>query len=274
MSIRKMTCDQWCMVMDNPRQRPTERHAERALKQHLKEYSITQDTVFAASLPGGVLVKLDGHTRAFLWEIGMLKKPPCVYVRVYSVMNMEEAKELYTHFDSRPATETTREQIGGAMAEAGIAPKSGLLNYGAYKSALTKLQAGAKSVYQIVSGWRREIQLLDSVGFTKNSLKAGGVLGALVLLRTRTVDPVLEFLDLIRHDRGIKTEKGSDAVEMFCRLNEQTGGSGGEASIYELAGRMVALYDGHLAKRLYRNAPRCADVRALLEQHEKTEESA
>lgn len=263
MGFRKMTVEQWISIHDNPRQRPTEQHAERAIKQHLREYSITQDTVFAAALPGGRLVKLDGHTRAFLWASGQLQKPPCVYVRVYLAANMEEAKELYTHFDSRPATETTREQIGGAMQEAGIEISSGLLKYGAYKSALNKLQAGAQTVYQIVAGWRRELQLLDSCGFTKNSLKTGGVLGALILLRTRTAEHVLAFLDRVRGDRGIKAEQGSDAVEMFCRLNDQAG-RGGEAGIYELAGRMVALYDGSLKNRFYKQAPRAADVRAIL----------
>lgn len=266
MSIRKMTADQWCKVTDNPRQRPTERHAERAARQHLKEYSVTQDTVFAAALPGGTLVKLDGHTRAYLWASGQLQKPPCVYVRVYLASSMDEAKELYTHFDSRTATETSKEQIGGALSEAGIEATSGLLNYGSYKSALNKLQDGGASVYKIVSGWRRELQLLDSVGFTKNSLKVGGVLGALILLRTRTADPVISFLELVRADKGTKTDKGSDAVEMFCRLNDQQGNSGGESAIYELAGRMVALYDGYLAKRFYKHTPRCSDVRAMLSE--------
>lgn len=50
--------------------------------------------MFAAALPGGRLIKLDGHTRAFLWASGQLQKPPCVYVRVYLAANMEEAKEL------------------------------------------------------------------------------------------------------------------------------------------------------------------------------------
>lgn len=268
MTFRKMTVEQWCKVQDNPRQRPTEQHANRAIKQHLKEYSVTQDTVFAAVLPGGILVKLDGHTRAFLWESGQLQKPPCVWVRVYLAANMDEAKELYTHFDSRPATETTKEQIGGALAEAGIQPESGLLNYGSYKSALNKLQSGAASVYKIVSGWRRELQLLDSVGFTKNSLKVGGVLGALILLRTRTAEHVLSFLELVRADKGTKTDKGSDAVETFCRLNAQQGNSGGEAAIYELAGRMVTLYDGYLSRRFYKHTPRCSDVRALITEAE------
>ena len=261
-----MTAEQWCKVRDNPRQRPTERHAERAVRDHLKTYSITQDTVFAAALPGGVLVKLDGHTRAHLWQNEKLQKPPCVYVRVYLCANMEEAKELYTHFDTRAQMETTKEQIGGALAEAGIEAKSGLLNYGSYKSALNKLQTGTQSVYKIVGGWRRELEMLDSVGFSKNSLKVGGVLGALILLRTRTAEPVLKFLSAIRSDAGTKSDKGSDAVEAFCRLNSEQGNSGGEAVIYEMAGRMVTLYDGYLKNQYYKRLPIAADIRAVLAQ--------
>lgn len=63
----KMSLHQWLQVPDNPRQRDTIRHATKAAKDHLSEPSLTHLEVSAAELPNGELLKLDGHTRSYLW---------------------------------------------------------------------------------------------------------------------------------------------------------------------------------------------------------------
>lgn len=264
MSFQKMTPEKWIAVLDNPRQRPTEAHAVKALKKHLKSYSVTQDTVFAAALPGGKLVKLDGHTRAHLWDRGLLEKPPCVFVRVYLAKNMDEAKELYTHFDTRDQTETQFDIFGGALDEHSIHATSGLIKGKANTSALNKLESSSKTIYQVVGAWRREIEILDSIGFSKNAMRAGGVLGALVILRFFQIDVATAFLTKIQRDEGTKDATGSDSVQMFRRVNDAKGEGHSEQQIWDLAGRMVALYKGFSSGKRYLQCPASVNVKDLM----------
>lgn len=266
MSFQKMTPEKWIAVMPNPRQRPTAAHAIKAAKKHLKNYSVTQDTVFAAALPGGKLVKLDGHTRAHLWEQGLLAKPPCIYVRVYLAKNMEEAKELYTHFDTRDQSETQLDICGGALEEHSVDAQSGLIKNKANTSALTKLESSNKSIYQIVGAWRREIKALDDVGFSKNALRAGGVLGALVILRFFPLESASLFLSKIQRDEGTKNEAGSDSVQMFRKVHDAKGEGHSEQQIWDLAGRTVALYKGFVLGKRYFQCPPSVDIKALISE--------
>lgn len=264
MSVTKMTVAQWLAVPDNPRQRDTVSHAEKATKHHLKDYSATQASVAAAVLPGGRMVKLDGHTRALLWSQDRLHSPPFVEVSIYLAKNMEEAKELYTHFDNRKAGEDASDVKFGAFREAGIAPTSGLIKHQNHASVFRNLCSRDASIYKVVSGWKREIVLLDAIGFPKNGLKAGGVLGALVLLRFFPVDQVTRFLTAIRENAGTKTRDGMDSVQMYITCNDRRGDGHAEVQIWTLAGRMVALYKTYASGRRYVAAPSAVDVKSML----------
>lgn len=269
MSFQKMTPEQWIKVLPNPRQRPTEAHAAKAIKKHLKNYSVTQDAVFAAALPGGKLFKLDGHTRALLWEQGLLAKPPCVYVRVYLAKNMDEVKELYSHFDTTSQTETTMDMTGGAFNENSLTITSGLIKYKANTSAFRKLVIGEKPIYQIISAWKREIEALDQIGFAKNSIRSGGVLGALVLLRFYPLESVVAYLTQIQQDAGIKDQRGLDAVQMFRKLNEAKLDGHPERQVWDLAGRMAALYQGFLAGKRYIKSPPALDIKEMIASNKR-----
>lgn len=264
MSIKKMTVDEWISVSDNPIQRDTVVHAEKAKKAHLRTYSPTHASVAAAVLPGGRLVKLDGHTRALLWSQNHLERPPYVEASIYLVKNMDEAKELYTHFDSKEQTETFSDMKFGAFRDAGIDAWSGLVKRQNNASVFRKLAPKGATIYQIIYGWRREILLLDSVGFSKNSLKAGGILGSLVLLRCCQVDSVIRFLQDIQKNAGTKTRDGMDSVQMFRAINDRVGTGHSEDQIWTMAGRMVALYRTYSSGRRYVSAPPAIDVRKML----------
>lgn len=264
MSIKKMTVDEWIAVADNPIQRDTVAHAEKAKTAHLKTYSPTQASVAAAVLPGGRMVKLDGHTRALLWSQNHLHRPPCVEVSIYLAKNMDEAKELYTHFDSKEQTETFADMKFGAFRDAGIDAWSGLIKRQNNASVFRKLAPKGATIYQIIYGWKREILLLDSIGFSKNSLKAGGILGALVLLRCFQTDLVIRFLQDIQKNAGTKTRDGMDSVQMFQVINDRVGAGHSEDQIWTMAGRMVALYKTYAAGRRYVAAPPAVDVKCLL----------
>ncbi|MBL8705817.1 MAG: hypothetical protein JNM30_13265 [Rhodospirillales bacterium] len=86
---------------DNPRARNAEARSKSA--RHLRAKSPAHRYVFAAVLPDGTCIKLDGHTRAYNWEKEITEPPItawCVYIPVQSET---EAGALREHFDSPAA---------------------------------------------------------------------------------------------------------------------------------------------------------------------------
>jgi hypothetical protein len=259
METVKMTVAQWGDVMTNPRQRNTEARAIKASRKHLKTASPAQSRVWAARLPGGSLVKLDGHTRSLLWGEGKLTPPPVVYVDVIVVKSMNEAKDLYSQFDGSGPTETATDRVFGAFRECGIEPESGLIAGCRLTSALSKLATSGTPIYQIVKQWKPELKLLDSVDAGQKSMTAGMVLGALCALRVRG-ERALPFLSAVVRDAGERDERGSDGVDAIVRhIKSQNGKATGEAAVRDVAGRFITAFEGWLQSRRFRQAVRPTD---------------
>lgn len=140
---KKMLVADWIAVQDNPIQRDTEKHAARA--KHLKTFHPTHSVVHAAELPGGKLVKLDGHTRALLWKRKEIDAPHQLLVNVYPVDSMAAAEQLYKDFDSKDALETTRHKVEGAYNKHNFNPQSALLQTG-------NIVQGLRTAYAVVIG--------------------------------------------------------------------------------------------------------------------------
>ena len=264
MKTIKMTPQQWHEVMPNPRQRDTETRATRAA--HLRALHPTHKTVFAAQLSGGDLVKLDGHTRGYMWAHGMAEKPQSVDVIVIPVASMAEAKELYSHYDSDKTLEKARDKIFGAYRETGIIPTSGLIRSGPMTSALKKLGNG--DVYTLARQWKREIEAIDSLGIPAGKFTAGLLLGALVFVRVRG-DRGLEFARLVAADAGTRTDDGSDGVDAICRHAYGPGAKGGEAALQDTAGRFLTAGEAWLANRRYKQTVKTTDWREYLARAKK-----
>lgn len=243
-----MTPQQWLEVEDNPRQRDTFRHAQKAVNNHLKAPSRTQNKVAAARLPSGELVKLDGHTRALLWSDGRLPAPARVKVDVYDVVSMEEVKALYGEFDSNGAVEGAVDKLFGAYKEHDFQPQSDLLLNGAISSSLSRLSPKGATVYAAVKNWRHELTMLDSLNLTKNRYQQGLVIGALALLRVRK-SKAMEFLQLVGQDAGVRTEKGSDGVDAFCRFYNSE--AFGKDDVFTRAGKFISAGEGYITEALY-----------------------
>lgn len=167
----RMSVKAWCAVPENLRQRDTEKHAKKASRPggHLREASPAHAQVFAAKLPNGQLIKLDGHTRALLWELGELEAPEQVLVTVISVRDMEHAKELYNHFDNAQAMETTQDKLSGALHEHGIVLQSGcfLKLYASSLMEAHRLLFPGKSadLYEVAGVWKPVLEALDGCGY-------------------------------------------------------------------------------------------------------------
>ena len=167
----RMSVKAWCAVPENLRQRNTEKHAKKATRPggHLRVASPAHAQVFAAKLPDGRLIKLDGHTRALLWELGELDAPEQVLVTVIPVRDMEHAKELYNHFDNAQAMETTQDKLSGALHEHGVVLRSGcfLKLYASSLMEAHRLLFPGKSanLYDVTGVWKPVLEALDICGY-------------------------------------------------------------------------------------------------------------
>ncbi|MBY7922624.1 hypothetical protein [Vibrio fluvialis] len=137
-------------IQDNPVQRDT---AERALKAnkgkgHLRfphpshtivsiallidesvdTNELTEDDVLQMVLDDMFeKMKLDGHTRGYLWDNDLLDQPPILRCAVYFVDDIEQAKDFYRAYDSNKAVETGKDKLFSSLRDAfGKPPKSKL----------------------------------------------------------------------------------------------------------------------------------------------------
>lgn len=115
-----MSVADWINIPDFPYQRNTEGRLERAVKGHLAVFSPTHQIVSMAVFPDGKRMKLDAHTRALAWARGLIPAPLSVTAIEYSVVNLDQALELYTQIDSQDAVEKPHERAYGAGRGAGI----------------------------------------------------------------------------------------------------------------------------------------------------------
>lgn len=135
----------WIEVRDNPIQRDTIRHAKKAMTRHLSKPVATHQMVSAAELPDGTLIKLDAHTRAYLWAEGVLTPlSQDLLATIYSVPDIEAAIDLYKTFDNSDASETQADKLSGAFRGLGIQPSSPVLTKGGFISALRQIHIGGK----------------------------------------------------------------------------------------------------------------------------------
>lgn len=222
MKIISMSADIFIALPDNPRQRDTVRHAAKAKKTHLRFPSETQCVVAVACINGVPVCKLDGHTRAYLWENGELEVVnQTLTVQAYEVNSMAEACELYTHFDSSSAVEGSVDKLSGACRQAGLVLTSGLLSDHAFNTALKvahNLGGGnsASSEYFIVPLWKPAIAEVDSWGLPKNKFKGSGLVSLMfILAASPSFDSsvVKEFFHKFNNGEGSKTNGRKDGVQ-------------------------------------------------------------
>lgn len=213
--IRKMSVSEWINVPDNPRQRDTVRHARKAKRTHLATSEEPHQVVMAAMMDGEVRWKLDGHTRAYLWENGELPTPTSkLTVICFSVKNQSEAKRLYLMFDNQAAAENACDRLSGACREHGIPLASPLLRSHKFVLALqcASNEKQPRREYDYVKMWKDELIELDSWDLGSGS-HTSFVSLALVLIANGHQVKAKEFFTKLDKDQGIKDDKGSDGVQ-------------------------------------------------------------
>jgi len=255
MSYKKMLVADWVAVEDNPIQRDTERHAAKA--KHLLTPHPTHSFVFAAELPSGKLIKLDGHTRALLWKRGEVAAPTQLQVGIVPVKDRAEAEKLYKDFDSRDALETMRDKVSGAFNRHDFDPQSGLIQAGNITSALriaySVLSGGAAStagsstehaksrkadVYEMINEFSGELHMLDGFGLAQGKIQSGAI-AAFILSARRYGHKVTPFWRGVFGNTGEKSGGQMDAVQAICELLLGRRGNYGGSASYDLCARIL-----------------------------------
>jgi hypothetical protein len=219
LGTHEMTPKEWSRIRGNPRQRNTEDHAKRAV--HILTFDPVHVRVTAAQFPDGKLIKIDGHTRDYLWSNGLSDAPEVLYVDVWYVPDMDAAKDLYTKFDSQKAVETTTDQVFGAARELNLTFESELLRSHRYLAAVRHLDViktgkrgyqNKTEIYDLIKDWQKELRLLDRCSPSRNKFSGGIVAASLLTFRLYGLD-AFDFWDKYQHDRGIKTTEYVDPVQ-------------------------------------------------------------
>lgn len=263
MTTLEMPTSSWYAVEDNPRQRDTVAHAAKA--KHLLTPSIEHSYVHAARLPGGKLVKLDGHTRAYLWQTEKVPAPKTLHVSLYDVPDLAAAKELYTHFDSDKAVERGHDKVSGALREQNINATSGLLRSGRISNALRVARralgfARRQDVYRTTEIFAGSLKHLDTLMLAKNTLSTGMV-AAILLTVYKHGEKALPFWRAVIAGAGTKIDGEMDGIQAACEVNLFAKGRYGETYNTDICQRAVAAYEKWSENQTVRQLPRKVNLR-------------
>lgn len=260
-SIVKMTTPEWIAVRTNPIQRDTERHAQKA--KHLLAPQDIHSVTFAARLPSGELIKLDGHTRAFLWQTGIVPQPRQIVVNVIDVESEEEAAEQYKFHDSRDAVEGTPDKISGAMRGQRFEPSSVFVASGGFSSALRIAWIGvygharnmrARDEYQAVKEFLPEIIAMDGMNL-KRLQTSTGITAAILLSYRRHGAAVLPFWTGVFANDGDKKHGKMDAVQALHEMMQKQKKTG-TAAARDICGKALLCIDRWLNGETFDALPR------------------
>lgn len=283
----QMSVEDWIAVQDNPIQRDTEKHAAKA--KHLLTPLPTHQFVFAAELPSGKLVKLDGHTRALMWRRGDIPQPLRVSVGIVHVKTITEAEELYKTFDSTNALETLRDKVSGAFNRYNFNPESSLLKAGAITHALriayavlmgtgvASAAAGGKQSktaqklradpYEMIKEFSGELAQIDTFHLRSGQASAG-ILAAFVLTLRRHGEFIIPFWRAVFGNAGVKAHGRMDAVQALNELMLARRGNYGGSAAIDLCSRAVMAAEKWLKDETLGAIPRPLDLTGYLYGHE------
>lgn len=281
---KKMTVKEWIAVPANPIQRDTERHLAKAF--HLMTPSPSHAYVFAAELPDGKLLKLDGHTRALAWEREMVERPTTVFVATIPVKNKAEAERIYKNFDSKEALETVRDKMYGAFTRHNFQPNSGMLRAGNLTVALKNAYAvlnnvspntvGKRSpddrksgdagdrlartdVYVMVNEFSNELNELDGYNL-RSGQYSGGVIAAFILSTRKYGKKIAPFWHAVFGGEGVKQGREMDYVQALVDLVSRRRGSHGSNATVDIMARALGAADHWLKDETTTRVPSPMDI--------------
>ncbi|TAZ20694.1 hypothetical protein ELH77_18995 [Rhizobium ruizarguesonis] len=249
-------------IPDNTRQRDTESRARRA--QHLRKLHPSHQKVNIARFPDGRLMKLDGHSRSFLWMSGQVPAPEVIYADVWDCQTEEDAKDLYMTFDSQDAVENSMDRIFGGLKEKGIKFQSEFMQSGRFSAAMRIADetlygwkkyhsVRGQAFYDMLFNWLPELTLLDECRPSRKKFIAPVMAAALLTFRRHGAD-ANAFWSTYSAGKGTKVDGEMDAVQAFqeriYRLTRdgKTAGRDNHAAIIRVA---ISAFEAFREDRFY-----------------------
>lgn len=227
LTARIRTVD-WIDLPDHPRHRNTSYHA--GVATHLKLARKAKGAVahhlshVVAAYWAGTYYKVDGHTRAYLWERGELSYPEWLHATVYQVTSREELNDLYEVFDTSTANKTTYDHVLAGFRDCDLRLQSRRLRKGFLNDALNialrgvtrelqKPDTPAVDIYRAIRVFKEELLLLDGIDPQPSPFYSGVVAAALIGLVLFEQASVLSFFDKLNRKQGNRIEGRSDPVD-------------------------------------------------------------
>lgn len=274
-SQKVMTVEEWCSINDNPIQRNTVLHANKAINKHLKELSPTHARVSAAMLIGsGTLYKLDGHSRAYLWKNKQLQAPTVLFVDVYSANTMKEVEDLYKQFDSKDACETTIDKLHGAFRRNNFEPESGLVISGGVHSAIMSIislteNRKKRTIYEELPEWIETLRLIDKEKMSRTRFTTA-VLSAVMLTVREDKKAALKFWTEFAKNAGVKRQDGKkDGIQLLSDLIEFKKNRcmlTGMVNIKEIITKAIICYEVYKRDGYYNSIPSNMDTTKYIQK--------
>lgn len=234
--IAKMNTEDWFRVPNYPHQ-PPHYTDKQAMAPHWKRLKDAPEalraplrTVIAATV-GDALYKIDGHSRAQVWQSGYLPSPKSVIVMVYRVATQEQLIALYStvHGGARQFYEN----VVIAYEEAGIRVQSKRLKHGFIVEAMNIAIRGATrnaqdkrvlreelNIRQAVAAFKAEIESIDAIGPRPDVFVTGVLAAALLML---ALDPKrITFFEKLAKQQGNTRDGRRDPIESLLRYLDKT----------------------------------------------------
>lgn len=231
----EITVDDWIALPNHPHQRNTLRHANaphlRFAKQADGAVADHLSHVVAAHLDG-TYYKVDGHTRAYLWQQRKLPRPARLHVTLYQVASRAELDNLYKIFDSAGAAKTRNDEVYAGYRECGLQLRSSRLRHGLLSDTLNIALRGATrtqqdrqrpevDLFRAVAVFKEELVLLDGIDPQPNPFYSGVVAAALIGLTLYPKDRILDFFDKLNRKEGNRRAGRSDPVDAVLTVIQQ-----------------------------------------------------
>lgn len=278
-SITVMSLEDFCAIPDNPRQRDTERHAKKAVKDHLKEAAEIHKYVEVAVLPNGEMIKLDGHTRAYLWQLGKLATPPFVVAKLRAAKDIKDVMKMYMEYDAQGAVESNSDRVAGALRQTNTQFESALLKSGKFISALSLAKHGfvdskfaaGEGMYDLIEEFRDELLKLDGINPVGDRFVSGVLAAALITVR-KYGDAALEFWVRYNCDMGEKIGKEKCAVQALSDLLQMRRAAGtlsARVHVVDMCGRAMAACDKWMKGEAYSGGIKGVDVMTYVKSIKK-----
>lgn len=268
--VIEMSVEDWINVEENPVQRGTERRAEKATHLHVLD-AVHQETRMAR-LPGGRSIKLDGHTRGFLWAGGLAHKgisparPDYLSVSVYDCRSIDDVTALYDKFNSKAAVKTASDEVQGAHRQLDLRFTSPLLRAGCYGQAVRLLHQRVNGygksykpgyLRECVREFRAELAKLDACQPARKDFPAPFIMAALATIRVYG-QPAVTYWTGYAADAGYKIGEERDPVQALREVLLDARAKQGitTASYFDLMGQAVNAVEAQLHGVNYKRAIR------------------